>query len=773
MNFKRAYSWLVVILVLGGSLLWQGLGSSRGTLIETDIMALLPRDRQNPVAQAAMDRVLGGLERKVLFVIEAEDKDQAVRAAEDLVGGLKQMELFSSVSGRIDSNQQKSWSDLYYPKRFQLLTPEQRERLRHTPEAQVERVQMQLYSPFSGVTGRELQNNPFLLFREFLSGLTSQSGAFTLIDGFPGKSDEEKSYLLITAEAADSAYGARGANQLPALLELEQQIRERYAVELYHTGVLCYAAEGIKSAQREISTIGIGSLIGVLVLLIIVYRSLLPIGLSLLSIGCGLLAAFVVTVWIFGRVHLFSLVFGASLIGISIDYAFHYLTHRLAAGSSWHSGTGLKAIFSAITMGLITSVMGYAGLLAAPFPGLQQLAVFSTVGLAGAYATVVCWYPVLAAKPGTNSGLPWAAPMNGWIVFWSNRSVRIALPLLVLGLAIPGLFRAEFNDDIRQLQALSPDLKAQEKVVQQVMGIQNGQHMLLVTGDDEQAVLERLHETGLRLNELIQNEILGGFHSLEPYAPSERIQRDNFELVQSLYLKQGHQLKQTLGLSETPSMATDFSPLTLASFLASPAAEPLRFLWLGKLDDTEKVGSVILLNGVKNAAPLNALAAQNPDLHFLDKASEISALFSVYRVRITYLLLLATLSIWILLALRYGVAKGTRMVLPPILAGLFSISIAGLSGAPMNLFNLLALAIVLGIGIDYTLFFGELRERSGQALLSTQLSISLSAATTLLSFGLLALSETAAIHCFGMTVLVGIFISWLLAPLAMTLEKRS
>jgi len=772
LNFKRAYSWLAVVLILVGSLLGYLLGPERGALIETDIMALLPQDRQNPIAQAAMDRVIGELESKVLFLIETEDQAQAVRAAEVLAEGLERLDLFSSVSGRINSDRQKAWGDLYYPKRFQLLTSEQRERLQRTPEKQVERVQMQLYSPFSGVTGRELQNDPFLLFREFLAGLTSQSGSFSLIDGFPGKSDGDKNYILITAETAESVYGANGVKQLPDLLDLEQQVRATYGVELYHTGVLFYAAEGIESAQREIGTIGVGSLIGVLILLIVIYRSVLPIGLSLLSIGCGLLSAFVVTIWVFGHIHLFSLVFGASLIGISIDYAFHYLTHRLAAGSAWEPTSGLKAIFSAITIGLITSLMGYAGLLAAPFPGLQQLAVFSTVGLVGAYATVVCWYPVLAAKPGRGSGLPLIAPMTGWIVFWNKRAIRIGLPLLLVGLSIPGIFRAEFNDDIRQLQALSPDLQTQERVVQNVMGVQNGQQMLLVTGDHEQAVLEQLHKVGAQLADYVEDEALTGFQSLATYVPPESIQRDNFDRVQQLYTEQGHLLKQTVGLSESPTMDTPFSTLLLSDFLESPAAEPLRFLWLGELADTKKVGSVILLNGVKNAEPLRAIALKNSDVHFLDKAAEISSLFGVYRVRITYLLLVASFLIWILLAVRYGLGKGTRMVLPPIIAGLFSISMAGISGEPLNIFNLLALAIVLGVGIDYTLFFGELRGGSGNALLSTQLSISLSAATTILSFGLLALSATTAIHCFGMTVLVGIFISWLLAPLAMTVEYK-
>ena len=771
MNFKRAYIWLGIVLLLAGGFLWQ-LMMERSSLIETNIMSLLPKDRQNPILQSASDHVTGQLERKVLFLIEGAESEQAVAAAADFVSNLETIKLFPTVSGRIGDEIQSAWGALYFPKRFQLLTPAQRERLLHHPEKQVEQVLAQLFSPFSGVTGGELQNDPFLLFREYMSELNASAGSYTLRDGFPGKTFEGREYILITAEISDSAYGSNTGDDLTDLQNLEQRLQSDHGVQVYHTGVLFYAAEGIKSGKREVSTIGIGSLIGVLLLLIMVYRSPLPIILSLLSIGCGLLAAFVVTVFVFGTIHLFSLIFGASLIGISIDYAFHYLTHRLAAGKYWQPEAGLHAIFTAITIGLITSLMGYMGLLAAPFPGLQQLALFSSVGLTAAYATVVCWYPILAAKPSVRSRLPMVGCMQVWIALWNKGSVRIGLPVLFLVLSVPGFLRISFDDDIRQLQALSPDLRAQEKVIQSVLGIQNAQQMLLVTGKDEHDVLNRLHTVGEAIGVAVEKEGLDSFQSLESYIPSGSIQRENFALVQKLYAEQGSNLWKKVGVAERPVLDADFVPLTCSDFMAAPLSEPFRFMWLGEFSP-DRYGSVILLNGVRDAALLRSLCSNDPNVYYLDKATEISELFGEYRVRITNLLLIATGLIWILLAIRYGLAKGTCMVLPPLIAGLFSMAVSGFSGTSMNIFNLLALAIVLGIGIDYTLFFAEQRKRAPSELLGTLLSISLSAATTILSFGLLALSATRAIHSFGITVLIGIFISWLLAPLAMTPEKKN
>jgi predicted exporter len=83
-------------------------------------------------------------------------------------------------------------------------------------------------------------------------------------------------------------------------------------------------------------------------------------------------------------------------------------------------------------------------------------------------------------------------------------------------------------------------------------------------------------------------------------------------------------------------------------------------------------------------------------------------------------------------------------------------------GQAISVFNLMALLLVLGIGIDAALFMRESRGRNYDTLLA----IGLSTLTTVLSFGLLSLSATAAIHSFGVTILLGIGFCFILSPLA-------
>ncbi|MEF1296595.1 MMPL family transporter, partial [Vibrio parahaemolyticus] len=117
---------------------------------------------------------------------------------------------------------------------------------------------------------------------------------------------------------------------------------------------------------------------------------------------------------------------------------------------------------------------------------------------------------------------------------------------------------------------------------------------------------------------------------------------------------------------------------------------------------------------------------------------------------------------------RYGLQHSWRVLLPSLIACACGLATAVAMGTTLNLFNLLGLVLILGIGIDYTLFFAE-KARS----VSTLLAITLSAITTVLSFGLLSLSQTHAIHSFGITVLSGIFVAWLLSPIAIKTEETT
>jgi len=120
----------------------------------------------------------------------------------------------------------------------------------------------------------------------------------------------------------------------------------------------------------------------------------------------------------------------------------------------------------------------------------------------------------------------------------------------------------------------------------------------------------------------------------------------------------------------------------------------------------------------------------------------------------SYALVFAALS-W-----RFG-RRAWRALAPTALASALALALPALLGQPLQLFNVLALLLILGMGVDYGIFLLEQPQRKA---IRPFLSISLAAASTLLAFGLLALSLTPALRAFGLTMLLGIGLAWLLTP---------
>lgn len=366
--------------------------------------------------------------------------------------------------------------------------------------------------------------------------------------------------MLITAELKESPYSLTGQLAVPDIQALEQSVAQKYGAEVAHTGVLFYADFGTQSAKSEISTIGVFSLLGIIALFVLVFRSVMPLSLALLSITIGLLVALSVTTWIFGKVHLFSLVFGASLIGVSIDYAFHYLTERLAAGNEWDSEQGLKHIFIAITLGLITSLIGYLGMLVAPFPGLQQLALFSSIGLIAAYITVVAWYPILARNPSrTISTLPGQSLLAKWLTLWNQPRIKVGLPILCVVTSGFFLLQLNYDDDIRLLQTMPNDLKQQETLITTLSGMQSSQQMLVVTADDDENLMKKLESLTPTLEAWKAHSTIESYQSLSRYLSSVERQQQDYQLIHDLYATQSSPLASGLRLNKSPKWTSTLS----------------------------------------------------------------------------------------------------------------------------------------------------------------------------------------------------------------------
>lgn len=746
-----------------------------GGWLRSNVFELLPKSDYDPLVEAATRVVDAELGTRLLFFLGHADRDAAKAAAKQLATALSGQPLVQSVDLTVDDSALSSLATFLYPYRAGLLSDDQIERIGSDPEGIEADALAQFFSPFG--TGAQLETDPFSLFASSLSALQPAGSRLSVDDGFLYARRDERDYVFVLATLASASLSI--AEQEALARDINRTLDDLEAadggLDTLKTGFSFYAHEATRSAKGEVSTIGVGSLIGLLLLVIATFRSLRPLSLIVVSILAGCAIAMAVTLTVFGFVHLFTLVFGASLIGVSVDYSFHYIADDAFGEYDWTPLTGIRNIFPGITLGLITSILAYLALTVAPFPGLQQLAVFSTAGLIGAYLTLLCMCRLWRRRFAVQQGSIVLRFASSYLELWrrfTRRGQLVLFALLAMGVA--ALWRSiDVDDDVRVLQSQPQELLAQEAAIQSLLGTAQAGTFVLATADNAESLLRREEALRKTLDEMIDSGAVGSYQATSRWVPSAARQERSNDAWQGLMAARLSSLLDAIGVPgdaarDISASATLASPrLSVEDWLRHPVSEPFRSLWIAGLEGGQ--ASIILLFGVDDVDALAAAFEDVPGATVMNKGRELSALFGEYRARVAQLLILAYAVILVGLSLRYGLPRAGLLVIPPVLAGLVALVVISAAGESLNLFSFLALILVLGIGIDFTLFIAESRHE----LVATMFAITLSALTTMLSFGLLSLSSTYAVHSFGLTVLLGIACAYLLSPLAISVRAGS
>lgn len=756
-----AIAWtLVVALLVAHNLDFWLHGSAR---VDTDVLTLLPRDPGEAEANAAVQKLADAAAQEVIVLVGAPDwaaTQRAADAARRIFAALPDVKL----DGGLDANSMARMIDGLAPYRAALLTDGQRAWLAKASGEQLAARALALANqPIGG--GLSWRDDPLGLFAE---GMLTR-GQMTKVQPRDGRltvDGEGRSWELLRLHRAGPAFRLDGSTTLADAVRAATAAARAQApdADVIAAGIPLFAEAGATQANREMNTVGWGSLAGVLLLIWLAFRSLRPLLLVALSLLVGCLAGISACALVFDKVHIITLVFGASLVGVAEDFGIHYFASRQdESGSAPHAL--LRAHAPGLILALITSVLAYAALAIVPFPGLRQMALFSAAGLVAAFLTVFCWFPWLDGKAvrGTRAAHWVAATRARWPRLDNRRGVALLVVLLVV--CAIGWMRLRVQDDIRTLQNAPVALRDAQIRVARLLGLPSPAQFILVRGASPDAVLAAEEALKPALAALVADGKLARWNALSDWLPSQARQADNIRLVSSAEHTVWQSLAGPLGLEGAPPTVSP-RRLDLAQLDAGPLHDALQRLWLGRLSDG--YASVITLSGVGPASlpALRAAVAGHAGVSFVDKPGDISRLLGHYRAAMSWVLVLGFALVLLALWRRFG-RRCWRALLPTALACAVALGVLGWSGMPLQLFHLLAIFLVLGMGVDYGIFLLEHpRADAGSAWLA----VVVGAASTQLSFGLLALSQTPALRAFGIVMGVGIGVAWLLSPMLCTYD---
>ncbi len=764
--------WLVVALTMSVVL---GVVMYRGLPVESDLLALLPKDERSHELSVAIDAFQNRLGERTLVLVGVPANADLTAAVTAVCASLKDSAAFAEVTCSRNFDASKTF-ELISSHRWQLLPRDAVAQLeKGDAQAFLDDAQAQVFSPMGAGRAALLTKDPLGLTFGFLTGLERPGVSVDTDTGIAWVEGEGRRWGIIDARNKKGAFSEGGPEHVVRSSEAAGKAAPA-GTEVLGMGIAFHAAAAAKVAKQEMSTIGLGSWIGSILLVLFVFRTARSLVLSSLAIGMGMMGGLLATIAVFGHVHVLTLVLGSSLAGVAIDYALHVMSDSFQETGHWDAEEAVRRLRWPLFLGMATSVLAYASLAATPFPGLRELALFATAALSTAFLTVIASFPVLLKGYRAWSTRPRDLAFAGLLridALFAKRTLMVGLLGVGIVLSAIGLLRLRTEDDIHTFQNPDPVVTQAENRARALFSSVPESQFFLVTGPTADAVLTAETKLAPSLEALAEKGALGSFQMVSKHVAPAAVQEHNVELLRA-HVYSSPALAEyfdSLGFkpetvaAEKAAFESAHSPLTVDAWLASAPGEGDRVQWLGQTSPGTWA-SVVLLHGIRSISDLAAI--NSPGAVLVDRTAEISELMARSRRWALALVGVAFVAMWVLMAFRYGKRGALRTLVPTAMACVVALAGAGWLGLPLNMFSTVALWLVLGMGVDYSIFFRE----AGDDARTTTIGVLVDSITTLLSFGLLAISQTPALRSFGTVLSLGLASAFLFAPLARTSAQR-
>ncbi|MCQ8889888.1 transporter [Pseudoalteromonas carrageenovora] len=541
-------------------------------------------------------------------------------------------------------------------------------------------------------------------------------------------------------------------NKLESLNDTYPQTTIRYSGALFHT------AENAQQAKYEMSLFGGLSVIALLLMVFWVFRQVSSILLASLTVLSALAGGATAMVFVFNSIHLLTLVFAVTLIGIAIDYAFHAMTD-LAYGNSFYQSSGLsKGTKTALLLSFITTGLGYSCLLGAPISLLSQVAVFVIAGLASAWLFTLIILPIWQSKLVLSErSLIKSQQLLGLMVRFNRYKQSV---LLVLGLVLMFLFYLKpisFNNDVRLLNASPQQLILNEQKHLTLLGQLDAHIVFLFASNAEQLLQkqERLIDDLKRINPHLKH------NAIKRWLPSKRTQENNLALFN------GAVKNDVLTITEKyTGIKVESANTELLSYDALVNSHFSVLLNAQMFVEPNKAVTWFSVSGVSTQALTSNVNAYE-DAFIYNKPKQISSLLENYSQYLLLTLGVAIVICFVLFSYKFGLRIGTVQVITLSASLLTMLWVCNAAQGSISIFNLLGGLLIIGLAIDYLVFY-----QINNLTAVNVLAISLSAASSMCVFGMLTFSNTPAIFSFGLTVMVGILAVYILSPLSVLKSQK-
>jgi predicted exporter len=748
----------------------------------TNLQHFMPDGNQSKLAEISSRLVDSTFTRTMVLSVESSTLENSIAAVRELAETMRDDPGVAWVHTGVDPSQIEDLFELYFPRRLFFLSDDPEREIPALLEDEALReharaMKSALASPLGDLLTKIAPADPLGSFRSITERLRASESSLELVDGqFVVPEGNYAIAMLGTRESAfDSGAQMRLLENLYASFDAIA-VRRGGGLRLESAGANRFAVAAERSVKRDVYAIGACSFLGVAALFFLFvggWRAFLVVSVPPLA---GILVATASGLAVLGNLDGLTMAFGASLMGIAIDYSNHLLIHHRLSISNEAPSTTARRIRPSLTLGAATTIASFGGLAITAFPAFREMSFFAAVGVGAALLASLKLLPALIpfapALPSRSAAI--AAWLGGRIAAL-ERAPRALLfaPIILLPAAAIALTKLQWIDDMSELANLPESLRDEGRRVHERVSSMDSSRFVIGLAPDTASAIELNDRIAAQIERAIGAGELTASRTLHSLLWSEKLQRRNWELVSAdptlptrldaAFVAEGFRSGAFEEFNETLAEPPP-SPLAVADFEASPLGDLLA-PFIFQLGD--EVAVITYLRGLQAPAALRDRLEAINGVYLLDQGTFVDEIYTAFRVVTLQQIGVGAILVLGILTLRYRRWRPVLAAfLPSVIVAALLLAILALLGVRANLFHAMSLIMVMGMGVDYGIFLVD-SAGDRESLGATMLSLLMSCLTTAFVFGTLAISSQPALRAIGVTVGIGILLCYLLAPVTL------
>ena len=642
-----------------------------------------------------------------------------------------------------------------------------------------------LMSPISIVSKKLISNDPLHLTPIALQKFTSFNinKNFQVYGKYFISQDNRNLIILITPESTNNtASNNKLFDGIDKLIDdISKNIFEDVRVEYFGNAIV--ALGNANQIKKDIITTVTLALVILILVITIFFRRKRTFLVVFTPVVLGALVSLAILFILKKEVSAISLGIGSVLLGISVDYALHIYSHFRKYGS--HSLI-FKNLSTPIILSSLTTASAFLSLYFINSEALNDLGLFAAISIISAAAFSLIMLPHLL---GNNKGSS-TKNYNSWIdklaalKFSNNNYLKTGIIIATIIFVITSQ-KVRFDADMMKSNYMSSKLKQVEQRLNSVTNLSKKTIYIVSPGKNLNEAIENNEQAASIISNLTHEKTIQNAVVVNNILPSQSQQKLALKKWDSYWNKNRNRVIEDI---TTSAKQTGFRNNAFYKFGA----------WLDRDFSTinyEKTGIInqlfldnFIIETDTMSAIINVVKVNNTnhDINkvydafsneksawIIDKRLITSEFVTILKDNFNKLIIISLSFVFVILLIAYGRIELTIItMIPMIFSWIWTVGIMGLLGIEFNIFNVIILTFIFGLGIDYSIFImrGLLIEYKYGVhdISSYKVSVILSGITTLLGIGVLIFAVHPALRSIATMSIIGIlsviFITFTLLP---------